>query len=188
MSAVLAAAIAAGAANAALFNESESNNTLGTANNLGTYGPPGDGITVLGNMSSGDVDWFQFTITNVGSTVVSIAFAFPASTNATDGVMQVVNSSGVVIEFDDDDGIGFMPSIQLSNVSAGTYYIGLSGFGDSDSSSVGTTNVLDGLNGLGQPHSQNWDYQMEIGLNIVPAPGAFGLLGMGGLAMARRRR
>jgi hypothetical protein len=177
-----------GSANAALFVESESNNTLGTANNLGTYGPPGEGIVIDGTITSGDVDWFQFTINGTGTYVVAAAFAIPASTNSTDGVMQLVNSAGVVLEFDDDDNIGFMPSLEFAGLTAGTYYIGLSGFGDASSSSVGTTDVLDGLTSSGAAHSENWDYKMVLGLNIIPAPGSIALLGLGGLAMARRRR
>jgi hypothetical protein len=169
----LAALCAAGAAQAAVVNESEPNNSLATADDLGTYGPPGDGILVNGSISSGDVDWFGITITDVG-TIVSIAFALPVSTSSTDGLMQLTDAGGTQLAFDDDSGLGFMPSLEISGLAPGTYYIALTGFGDSD------------FNGSG--HTQNWDYQMVVGLNIIPTPGALALLGLGGLAAARRRR
>jgi hypothetical protein len=126
------------------------------------------------------VDWFSFTLDNTASLAVFAAFA---TGNLPDGVMQLVGSDGVVIAFDDDSGVGFMPALQVASLSAGTYFVGLSGFGDQGSSSVGTTNILTGAN-----HSENFAYKLTFGFTVIPAPGALAMLGFGGALMARRRR
>ncbi|MEA5614528.1 PEP-CTERM sorting domain-containing protein, partial [Nodularia spumigena] len=92
-------------------------------------------------------------------------------------------SSGVVVGFDDDSGIGFMPALQVASLAAGTYYIGLSGFGDQGAGSVGTTNIFTGGN-----HDENFAYKLTFGFTVIPAPGALAMLGFGGALMARRRR
>lgn len=173
-------AMVAGAASAQFFSEVESNNTLGTANFVGTFSQPGGSVLIDGSITVGDVDWFSFTLTDVASLAVFAGFS---SGSGADGVMQLVNSSGVVIAFDDDSGIGLMPALQVASLAAGTYYIGMSGFGDAGISSVGTTNVFDGLG-----HQQNFVYKLTIGVTVIPAPGAMALLGLGGLVATRRRR
>jgi hypothetical protein len=97
--------------------------------------------------------------------------------------MQIATGAGDVIAFDDDSGVGLMPALQIENLAAGTYYIGFSGFGDVDSSSVDSDELADGLG-----HDENFAYKLSIGFSVVPAPGAMALLGMGGMVMTRRRR
>src|SRR5512138_1015719 len=137
-----AVAVSAGAASAQFFTEVELNNTLGTANFVGAFGEPGGSVLIDGTIALGDADWFSFTLSNTASLAVFAGFS---STAGADGVMQLVGSDGVVIAFDDDSGVGAMPAMQVDSLAAGTYYVGMSGFGDSFSDSVGTTNVFDGL-------------------------------------------
>lgn len=170
----------AGAASAGVFSETESNNTLATANNVATFAPPGGSVLVDGSIVLGDVDWFSFTLTDTASLSVFAAFS---GTPGADGVMQIVDFGGVVIAFDDDSGVGLMPALQIATLSAGTYYVGMSGFGDQGSSSVGTTNLFDG-----QGHTEDFAYKLTIAATVVPTPASFALLGLGGLAVARRRR
>ncbi len=174
------AAMGTSLASAQFMTETESNNTLGTANNIGSFSVPGGSMLVDGSITQGDVDWFSFSLTNTSSLAVFAAFA---STSGADGVMQLVGSDGVVIAFDDDGGIGLMPALQIASLAAGTYYIGLSGWGDQGASSVGTTNIF-----TGGGHSENFAYKMTFGFTVVPAPGALAMLGFGGAFMARRRR
>ena len=94
-----------------------------------------------------------------------------------------MTDSGDVIAFDDDSGVGFLPALQVESLGAGTYYLGMSGFGDVGSDSVDTDELADGIG-----HSEDFGYKLAVGFTIVPAPGALALLGMGGLAMSRRRR
>ena len=173
-------ALFAGTAQAGLVSEMEGNDTLATANDLGLFSAPGGSVLVDGVIGDNDVDWFQFTLDNDASLSVFAAFA---TGPGADGVLQIVASGGDVIAFDDDSGIGLMPAISLNTLTAGTYFVGLSGFGDAGSGSVDTDELFDG-----QGHSENYGYKLNIGFTVVPAPGALALLGMGGLAVARRRR
>lgn len=171
-------AAVAGFAHAGIVSESESNDTIGTANDLGMFDFPGGSIAVDAVLVEGDVDWFSFTL----SDTASLSF-FAAFGSSGDGVMQIVTDLGDVIAFDDDSGIGLMPAIQIDSLAAGTYFIGFSGFGDVDSGSVDSDELADGVG-----HSEAFGYKLSVGFTIVPAPGAMALLGMGGVMMVRRRR
>lgn len=164
-------ALAAGVAQSAIFFEVESNDTLWTANDLGSYGVPGDGIVVDGMITSGDVDWFSFTLLDNATMVVAALFDMNPSSN-NDGVMGLFDSLGNEIVVDDDSGIDLMPALQFANLAAGTYYIAISGYPDF---------TFEG------DHEENFEYKLVIGLNI-PTPGALALMGLGGLTIARRRR
>ncbi len=168
----------AGLANAGITSEFESNDTLGTANDLGIFDIPGGSVAVDAVLSEGDVDWFSFTL----SDTASLSF-FAAFGSSGDGIMQIVDDSGDVIAFDDDSGIGLMPAIQIDSLAAGTYFIGFSGFGDVDAGSVDSDELADG-----DGHSEDFSYKLSVGFTIVPAPGAMALFGMGGVMMTRRRR
>lgn len=173
-------ALLAGSAQAGLFSEVEINNTLGMANNLGMFFEPGGSVIIDGAIDDNDVDWFSFTLNDTASLSVFAAFSLSSSG---DGIMQIVSDGGDVLAFDDDSGLGAMPAIQLDSLNAGIYYVGLSGFGDVDSSSVDSDDLADGLG-----HQQSFAYKMTIGFTIIPAPGAAALLGLGGLVATRRRR
>lgn len=181
-----ALAALSGLAQGAIFFELESNDTPGTANDLGVYGPPGDGILVDGDMNPGDVDWFSITFTGPTDLVAS-AFALPFSDTSTDGQLMLLDSLFSIVAFDDDDNIGFMPSIQVSGLAAGTYYIGISGYDDGNA--AGPLTVFDGIDdSTGAPHTEDWLYKLIIGANVAPAPGGAALVALAGLAGLRRRR
>lgn len=171
-------AMAAGTATAGLFSESESNNTLATANFVGSFGFPGGSVIIDGVISEGDVDWFSFTLTNTASLAVFAGFSTPGA----DGVMQIVSGADV-IAFDDDSGVDLMPSLQIANLAAGTYSVGISGFGDAGAGSVDSDELFDGLG-----HDEDFAYKLVFGFTVVPAPASVAMLGFGGLVMARRRR
>lgn len=172
-----AVALISGAAHAAIVTETESNDTFATANDIGTYDFPGDGIVVDGEISAategefGDVDWFSFSIDNTATAFVAALFDLnPDEEN--DGIMALFDSNGDEIIFDDDSGIDLMPSLQTFNLAVGTYYLAISGFDDSDF--VGD-------------HNEAFEYKLVLGLNI-PAPAGLAALGLGGLVATRRRR
>lgn len=172
-----AVALISGAAHAAIVTETESNDTFATANDIGTYDFPGDGIVVDGEISAategefGDVDWFSFSIDNTATAFVAALFDLnPDEEN--DGIMALFDSNGDEIIFDDDSGIDLMPSLQAFNLAVGTYYLAISGFDDSDF--VGD-------------HNEAFEYKLVLGLNI-PAPAGLAALGLGGLVATRRRR
>lgn len=178
---MIAAIAATGAAAQAgsFFSEVEDNNSLATANDLGSFGIPGGSIVIDGALSEGDVDWFAFTLEDTATLSLFAGFA----PGGADGILQIVDAGGDVIGFDDDNGVGFMPALQIENLAAGDYFMGFSGFGDVGADSVDTDELADGLG-----HSQDFVYKLTMGFTIVPAPGAMALMGMGGLVMARRRR
>jgi len=180
LTASLAAAGLASAATAgSFFSETEDNNTLALANSLGSFDQPGGSIAIQGTLVEGDVDWFSFTLDNTAS--LSFFAAFTSSSG--DGIMQIVADGGDVLAFDDDSGVGLMPAIQLSDLAAGTYFLGFSGFGDVDGTSVDSDELADGLG-----HSEDFAYKISVGFTVVPAPGSLALLGLGGAVAIRRRR
>jgi uncharacterized protein (TIGR03382 family) len=98
----------------------------------------------------------------------------------------LIDDTGMVIEFDDDDGVGFMPGLNLVDLGAGTYTLAVSGFDDGgvDEDTV----VFDGLQDDGSPHPEDFEYKLSIAVNVIPAPGAATLAGLAGFAAIRRRR
>ncbi len=174
----------AAASQAGFISEFGNNNSLLMANDIGSFGAPGGSMLVEGSITEGDVDWFSFTLEDDASFSVFSVFG----SNNGDGVMQIVTGAGDVIAFDDNTGVGLMPALQIENLTAGTYYIALGGFGDVDSGSVGSDDQADGLLDTGASHTENFTYKLTVGFTIVPAPGATALLGMGGIMMTRRRR
>lgn len=207
MKTVLAAALVAalaGSASAAIAFDPEFlgfgtnvNNTIATASPLGTFAPPGEGILVDGSITpgtaqtAGDVDWFSFTIAppNNGVMVASIFTLTGSNTAAAnDTFLMLADGQGNILAFNDDDNVGFNSSLAPVTLAAGTYYIGITGFGDT----TGTTlpdGFVPGAAGAGQAgHAGNFTYKLIIGLNVVPTPGSAALLGLGALAAGRRRR
>ncbi|USN99636.1 MAG: DVUA0089 family protein [Phycisphaeraceae bacterium] len=162
--------VVAGAAQAAIYFESEDNDSLALANDIGIYGAPGDGILVDGTIGNQDVDWFRFTLTDYATLVV--ASVFDRNNSGGDGILGLFNSAGNLIVEDDDEGIGLMPSLQYAGLAAGSYYFAVSGYDDF---------------GYVGDHPEQFDYKLVIGINI-PTPGVMTFAGLGGLACIRRRR
>ena len=104
-------------------------------------------------LSLDDVDWYGFTVTDTASLSFFASFSNGAGA---DGVMQIVDDFGDVIAFDDDSGVGLLPAIQIANLAAGTYYIGFSGYGDADITSIGTDELLDGVGHTGFTGGSLW--------------------------------
>lgn len=198
----LAIAAAAGAANASIFFETEGNNTMGTANFIGTFNAPGEGILVDGAITpgtvgtpnapgtAGDVDWFSFTVTGNTTFVASIFAIINNGTGIPDSQLILTDASGNILSFDDDSNVGFMSSLNTISLGAGTYFIGVTGYNDLNIGGTSGIQLPDGFQGDTQlaGHTENWTYKLIIGLNIVPTPGAAALLGLGGLVAGRRRR
>ena len=172
--------VLAGLSHAGIVNEVESNNTLATANALGSFGAPGGSLIVDGVIDVADVDYFSFTLDDDASLSIFAAFS---TTGGGDGVMQLLTAGGDVIAFDDGSGFGLMPALQIMDLSAGDYAIALSGFGDVDAFSVDSDELADGLG-----HDENFGYKLSIGFSVVPNPSSLALLSMGGLVATRRRR
>ena len=170
----------------ALYFEVEPNGTVADAianNHVGTYTAPGDGTSIEGYLDSGDVDWYAFDVDNdayIG------AAAFDNLGIGADAQFQLIDSMGTIIEWDDDDGLGFMPNLE-ANIPAGTYLLGVSAYADV-TFSTGLTELFDGVdNNSGQPTDANFSYKVSIITNVVPEPSSLALLALGGVLMRRRQ-
>jgi hypothetical protein len=198
---VFALVAAAGTANAGLVLESEPNNTAATANPIGTFNIPGGSVLIDGTITPGtlqqqtgapgtpgDVDWFTFTVTGISTVVASI---FSLNNTTADSQLWLVSGNGTtILAFNDNGNPGggspSMSSLIQFNLAPGTYFLAVSGFNDGNASNLpdgfaGNTTQLSG-------HTQSFDYKFLVGFNVIPTPGATALLGLGALAIARRRR
>ena len=184
---IAALTLAAGAQAQSLFFEVESNDTTATAQFITTFTPFGGAVAIDGTKGVGDVDWYQFNFaansTLLISTIGSSTVPLP------DTQLQLVAADGVtIIEFDDDDGPGLLSSLNVTGLAAGTYYIGVSSFADVTSTS-GSTTLFDGIDEqTGLATAAVFDYKLSVAVNLVPAPSAMAMLGLGGLVATRRRR
>jgi len=136
----------------------------------------------------GDVDWFTFTVTGTSTVVASI---FSLNNTMADSQLWLVGSNGTtILAYNDNGNPGggspYMSSLIQFNLAPGTYFLAISGYNDGNASNLpdgfaGNTTQLSG-------HTQSFDYKFLVGFNVIPTPGATALLGLGGLAIARRRR
>ena len=156
----------AGVASADFYIESEPNNSLATANNVGSYSYPGDAFLVDGSISPAtDQDWFCFTVSDASQIRIAI-YGRPNSNPPADSYLELFDAGGTLLAFDDDSNINLFSSLEYNSAAGGTFYIRVTSF------QGGTA----------------FDYKMITGLNIVPAPASMAMLGLAGLAMGRRRR
>ncbi|MEM7756107.1 MAG: PPC domain-containing protein [Planctomycetota bacterium] len=168
--------------------ESEPNDTIANADFAGTFTQPGGSVAIDGTITAGDVDWFQINLNQASTLLLS---AIGSATVDADSQLMVVDGSGTdVLAFDDDSGPGLLSALQLFNLSAGTYFVGVSAFDDITflDDAVNTDTLFDGLDNAGAPHDGAFEYKLAIAVNLVPTPGAAAVLGGAGLMLARRRR
>lgn len=182
-----AAFVLASSAQAGLILETEPNDTPATANFVGSFGPPGGSIAIDGVKTPGDVDWFEIELTDMAtlllSTIGSDEDPLP------DTQLQLVAGDGVtIIDWDDDDGPGLLSALNVVDLPAGTYFIGVSSFADV-TFSTGLTELFDGIdNQTGVATVDTFTYKLTIGVNVIPAPGVAAVLALAGIASRRRRR
>lgn len=163
---IIGAAALAGVASADFYIEEESNDSLATANDIGSYSPPGDAFVVDGAISpSTDQDWFAFSVAGPSQIRIAI-YGRPNSNPPADSFLELFDSAGNLIAFDDDSNINLFSSLEYNSTAGGTFYVRVTSF-------QGAT---------------SFEYKMIGGLNIVPAPASLAMLGLAGMAMGRRRR
>jgi hypothetical protein len=162
---ILGAAALAGVASADYYIEQEPNNSLATANNVGSYTAPGDAFLVDGTIApSADQDWFVFTVSDAAQMRISV-FGRPNSDPPADSYLELYDGAGTLIAFDDDSNINLFSSIEYNSAAGGTFYVRVTSF------QGGTS----------------FDYKLIVGLNIVPAPASVAVLGLATLGLRRRR-
>ena len=162
---ILGAAALAGVASADFYIEQEPNDTLALANNVGSYQAPGDAFLVDGSINPlADQDWFVFTVSGASQMRLAV-YGRPDSSPPADSFLELFDGAGNLLASDDDSNINLFSSLEYNSTAGGTYYIRVTSF-------QGAT---------------SFDYKLIVGLNIVPAPASMALLGLGGLALRRRR-
>lgn len=160
------------------FVDTEANDTVGTAQSL-TVGAD-NAVLGFGSLAADDLDFFAIAA-NPGDVIT--AFTIPldgiANNNFTpvDTRLDVRAADGSIIISDDDagtDGFGAGAAAGAERGSAiryeadgsGTFYLSVRGFSGQDTG----------------------NYALVVSVCNIPAPGAAGLLMLGGLPMIRRRR
>jgi len=162
--ALTAIGLLAGSASAIIV-ESESNNTLATAD---VVGPVVGAEAVLGSLSPNDVDFFRVEL--LAGTLFAAVLDFTPASADNDSTLGLFDSVGNLIAVDDDSGPDFLSLLFVEITTSGTYYLAISGFPDFD------------FNG---GHSEEFSYKLVI--NAIPAPATLATLA-GVLALGRRRR
>lgn len=162
---VLGAAALAGVASADYYIEQEPNNSLATANNVGSYSAPGDAFLVDGAINpSADQDWYVFSVSDAAQMRIAV-YGRPNSDPPADSYLELFDSAGNLIASDDDSNINLFSSIEYNSTGAGTFYVRVTSY-------QGET---------------SFDYKLIVGLNIVPAPASMAVLGLATLGLRRRR-
>lgn len=128
-SALLAAALTTAATSAhAVFlptpsyaETGDAGQTLATAQNAGAF--PGTASTISGTISTaGDADLYFFSL----GAATSLQFNVTTPTNGIDSELFLFDSTGRALFANDDTAAGVNPFLQALNLTAGTYYLGIS--------------------------------------------------------------
>lgn len=168
---LLVVAAMAAASQAVLF-ESEPNDNLASADAFTRAAPGPWADLAVANLFAGDVDYYSLQL-YAGDTVTLSVTAVPFSSSF-DTYMGFFDPSGTLLEADDDDGVALTSSIQRDITVTGVYYIALTGFGDPD------------FNGSG--HTEAANYYLTASVAPVPEPATMTALGLGAIALIRRRK
>ncbi|GIK31686.1 MAG: PEP-CTERM sorting domain-containing protein [Armatimonadetes bacterium] len=164
-------ALASAAISQAIIIESEPNNTPLTANAISRGAAPWSDVGVMSLADGGgDVDYFSITLF-AGEVFTAITTPLEVTFTVPDTMMHLLDSSFSELVFNDDAGAGFGSAIRYAVTSSGTYYIGITGYGDR--SFVGS-------------HGEEGDYALTV--SVVPEPATLLALGAGVAAIFGRRR
>ena len=181
--AICIAAIAASAGAQAETNyfEFESNNTIATAQNLGSL-ISGSEVNVVGlrfdllPVLDSSVDYYKFST----ASALNLTFSVATPTGylaGNDPMVGLFSSTGSLIDMNDDIDDNNYDSLLTRSVSAGTYYVAVTGYNE----------PMD-FSGNGD---KNWSYVLTISAAPVPEPESYAMLlaGLGIIgAVARRRK
>jgi hypothetical protein len=182
----LGLAVMSNPAQAATFNEIESNNTLSTAQELSGLGAANTvNASRIGDASA---DYFSLGL-NAGDTVT---FETATPGNSSDTVIALYGSGQNLLALNDDGPTFPASALTFTATSAGTYYIGVGDFGDTNYDGQGTLTSLTG-NVFGGGGASDYSYTLNVGIvpQVVPEPSSMAgllLLGLGGAVSRTKKR
>ena len=125
--------------------------TLGPTSSVAVYYTENIGD---GAYRAKDVDLYKFTVT-AGDTITATT-ALPSGGTAMDTYLRLFNSSGTQLAFDDDSGGNYYSSLTYTFTASGTYYIGVSGYGNTAYNPTSAGNGVAGDTG---------DYSLTLNLD-----------------------
>lgn len=136
--------------------------TLSTA--LDTLLGPGAGTFVrssepIGNGPDGNRDVDMYLFQAAANTTLRAQTSQPPGGTSFDSYLRLFDSSGAQLAFDDDSGPGAYSDLTFIITTAGTYYIGVSGFNNSAYSPITGAGTVPGSTG---------DYQLRLDLTAGP--------------------
>jgi hypothetical protein len=182
----LGLAVMSNPAQAATFNEVESNDTLAAAQGLSGLGAASTvNASRIGNPSA---DYFSLSL-NAGDTVT---FETATPGNVGDTVIAFYGSGQNLLALNDDGPIFPASALTFTATSAGIYYIGVGDVGDTNYDGQGTLTSLTG-NVFGGGGASDYNYTLNIGIvpQVVPEPSSMTgllLLGLGGAVSRAKKR
>jgi Bacterial pre-peptidase C-terminal domain/PEP-CTERM motif len=183
----LGLAVMSNPAQAATFNEVESNDTLSTAQVLSGLGTAN--TVNASRIDDSSADYFSFSL-NAGD---SVTFETATPGNLSDTVIALYGSGQNLLALNDDGPAFPASALTFTATSAGIYYLGVGDFGDTNYDGQGTLTSLSG-NVFGGGGASNYSYTLSVGIvpQVVPEPSSMAgllLLGLGGAtALAKKRR
>lgn len=144
----------------------------------------------IGSLAAGggDVDYYTVSLPagcylTVITTPAEPAFVSPDTT------LQLLDAGGVELLWNDDAGSNSSgntfggSALRHETTYSGIYYIAVSGYADGVTSSA----PMDGLDDFtGGPHAEQGQYGLTI--SVFPEPSSLALIGLGAVALLRRRK